>query len=278
MKKLKHNKYKNTGLLLAILSRSAINEALNKKPPTSLGIIKKFFSNGTELAKELKLYNLVQEINVKATYPESVLDLIAEKRSKTIDAVKLDKEKYSLIGVIKKTYDLDTLLENRVYNYKTFASIYKLFEYAPLDNPVEYTEAKRYIIENIESKPIITETTSVNEPSMDVKRLAFKIAVEKFNQKYNKFNESQKSLLRRYILESSNPSTLKDYMVSEASKLKKSLVKASKNIDNTITRIKLNECVNLLDVIVSSKDTKPEHFSSLLKYYELKDELYNGSN
>jgi len=55
---IKHNKLKNTGILFELLIRQVTNDFLTKGDSPSVKILKKYFSN-TELAKEQRLYNLI---------------------------------------------------------------------------------------------------------------------------------------------------------------------------------------------------------------------------
>ena len=51
MKKIKHSKFKNTGILFELLVRQITLEILNGGAEVSKKIIQEFFKNGTELAK-----------------------------------------------------------------------------------------------------------------------------------------------------------------------------------------------------------------------------------
>ena len=57
MKKLKHSKYKNTGILFEMLVRKLTSETLSSNKSVTIDIIKKYFGRNTELSKELQLYN-----------------------------------------------------------------------------------------------------------------------------------------------------------------------------------------------------------------------------
>ena len=62
MKKLKHSKYRNTGILFELLVRKLTSETMTSDKSLTIDIIKKYFGQNTELAKELQLYNnLVKE-------------------------------------------------------------------------------------------------------------------------------------------------------------------------------------------------------------------------
>ena len=58
MNQIKHSKYKNTGIIFELLVRQVTNDVLSTGDSPSVKLLKKYFSN-TELAKEQRLYNLV---------------------------------------------------------------------------------------------------------------------------------------------------------------------------------------------------------------------------
>ena len=69
MRKVKHNKIRNTGLLYEFLLRQVTLDVLNDNNSRAVKIIKKRFNENTELGKELALYNIVVNSN-KTTYKE----------------------------------------------------------------------------------------------------------------------------------------------------------------------------------------------------------------
>ena len=70
MRKIKHSKFKNTGFLFEILTRQITLEVLNGGEEKAKEIVKEFFSGKTELAKELRLFNLL--INEKYNWQSIV--------------------------------------------------------------------------------------------------------------------------------------------------------------------------------------------------------------
>lgn len=278
MKKLNHSKYKNTGIIFEILTRNLVTDVLNKRAPNSLSIIKRYFSEGSELFKELRLYQSLQEINSNLKSPDRLISLVIETYNKTIDREKLSREKYQLVGEIKRRFNEDRFFSSRVGNYKLLASIYKLFEYSASDNPAEHVNCRDVVLEHItgesQTENILTEVQDVwKAQNPDIRKLAFKIVVEKFNDKYQRLNEQQKVLLKRYINEDTTSPEFRDFIYSEVTNLKKALLRVSGRISDDVMRIKLGEAINLLDNIVASSVVKDEHLSSLLKYYELVEEL-----
>ena len=60
MKKIKHSKFKNTGVLFELLVRQITLEVLNgDKTENAKNILREFFSPNTELNKELRLYDIL---------------------------------------------------------------------------------------------------------------------------------------------------------------------------------------------------------------------------
>ena len=128
MKKIKHSKFKNTGILFELLVRQITLEILNGGNEVSKKIIQEFFKQGTELSKEKKLYDLLlNEKYNSESRAEKFIDLVIEAHKK-IDFKQIQKEKYNLIKTIQESFNIDEFLNSPIPNYKTYASIYKLFE------------------------------------------------------------------------------------------------------------------------------------------------------
>lgn len=272
MKKFKHTKYKNTGIIFELLSKQVASDVLSARGNSSLNIIKKYFKEGTELSKELACYRaLTETINKKEPVAAKLIDLVLEQYKK-IDSKKLRQEKFKLIGEMREAYALDMFFDSRVSNYKLLASIYKLLEFNSADNPGAHVECYDTILEHLTSSP---KAKSANPRSLyeqqdpEIQKLAFKLIVEKFNDKYQFLNTKQKALISRYINENTSLEPFKNFVITEAVSIKKQLLNLSKIINDSVLKIKVNEAANLADHITSSKRIKDEHISSMLKYYEL---------
>ena len=279
-KNIKHSKIRNTGLLFEFLMRQVTADVLNKETKSkSILILKKQFNERTELGKELSLYNIL--INTKFNTDKKADFLISEaltQRNK-INNSKLRREKYNLIKEIKESFDLNMFLSSKVKNYKTYASIYKLFEYNDNLSPEEKTEAHFNLIEHITTKNI-SKLSKLNEEKIknneDLRILSYRILLEKFNKKYSNLDNKQKSLLKSYINNISNTNFLKEYIEKEIEYVKIKLKKNKKNIKDKITKIKLNESINSIDKICNVKNSiivKDSAVVQLMRYYELIKEL-----
>tara|TARA_Y100000590_G_scaffold469607_1_gene658630 strand:+ start:2625 stop:3503 length:879 start_codon:yes stop_codon:yes gene_type:complete len=288
VRKTKHLKIRNTGLLFEFLVRELTSDIFNNNKSTkSIDIIKRRFNENTELGKELDLYNVL--LNKKFKSDKKADFLISEvlKSYKKINTQKLKREKYNLIKEIKNSYDLVKFLSSKVDNYKVYASIYKLFENKYYMKPDEKTEVHFTILEYVTSDNKISVDTNLKsltggykkvlKDNSDVRILSYKILLEKFNKKYKSLDANQKKLLRCYINNITNTNSLMEYIDGEIPVIKKSIGKFSKSIEDEVVKIKLNEAVNSIENLCKRSDNLKNVNDSavvqMMRYYELVKEL-----
>ena len=277
MKKMKHSKYKNTGILFELLVRQIATDTLNNKDSKATSIIKEHFGKNSDLAKELRLYQSALKESFSTEYKASeFLNIVLKERGKLTETT-LNKQKYNLIKDIKKTFVLEDFFKYRVSNYKENASIYKLFEYATNDNPKEYVECKSTLMEHLTGKSVDSNkvATAVNEEyakqPREIRLLAWKMLVENFNTKYTGLSEKQRNILKEYINSVDNSEKLKNFVIRECNTLTKN-IKTIK-ITDKVTNIKINEVVRLVSKLKNAKTITESQILSLLRYNELLDEL-----
>jgi len=276
MKKLRHNKLRNTGLLFEILSKNVMYEVISEnQKQVALSLIKKHFNSKSEMLKELMLYQCLGKET--ANDSTELLKLTLESR-KTLDTNRLESEKYELVKDIRRKYDLKTFFETRTTNYKLCASIFKLFEHTSYSNPDEYLSAKKLVLESLtgsKKDEVLEEQVEKEwrEQDKDTRTLGFKIVVQKFNEKYRTLSDRQKIMLSRYINEDTSTPDFKNYIMKEVGYITTKLTKLIESVQDPITKIKLSETLSLTENIISAKQIKDEHLSSILKYFELIQEL-----
>ena len=283
MRKIKHSKFKNTGFLFEILTRQITLEVLNGGEENAKEIVKEFFSGKTELAKELRLFNLlINEKYNSETKAEKFIDAILEAHHK-IDYSRLKREKYNLVKALKEGFDIDTLLSSPVTNYKILASVHKLFEGKRNDilEVKEVFDSKQTIIEHISnSTPNLKQkeeklVEEYRKQEKDLRLLTFKILTESFNKKYTNLDDSQKGLLREYINNVNNTSKFGEYFEKELVKTITELHTIYKGMSDKITKIKLRETINVLKKQKLGKKITDEQVSALMLSYELIKEIKN---
>jgi hypothetical protein len=284
MKKIKHSKFKNTGFIFELLVRQITSEIMSANKSVAEKILKEHFNSKKELSKELKLYQyLINEKYNSESKAEQFINTILEARKK-IDEKKLIKEKYNLIKEIKETYNLDDFIKSPISNYKTLASIYKIFETVTTDDqydPTDIVSSRFTIAENIINSSIQNKDVKVKDAVLeqyrkqddDLRVVSYKLLVESFNKKYKNLTEEQKELLREYINNINNTGKLNEYVGKEVLNLIASLKEISSKITDKVTKIKLAETIANIKKVKSVKKIKEQHLSALMMSYELVKEL-----
>ena len=278
---IKHSKYKNTGVLFELLVRQATSDLMSNTDPKAVKIFKKYFTD-TELGKEYNLYSTVLNAPKLNENKAEILVSTITEQAKKLDRVKLDKEKYNLIKEIKKHYDLDNFFKAKIETYKIYASIYTLIE-----NQIskEFSDTKQLItnkltlLEHI-TKESLTErkvASKVVEEFMkedkEIRVLAYKILVEKFNDKYSGLSENQKDLLKEYINNISDTKKLRTYLNTKLLEVKTEITGFKSTTKDRVLQIKLNEVLNFIKPMSPNESIKDEVLIGLMQYYQLISEL-----
>ena len=277
----KHSKYKNTGILFELLVRQVTSDMMSNQDSKAVSVIKKFFKD-TELAKEYNLYNtIINSPKLSEGKAEGLINVVLEQ-SKKLDKNKLNKEKYNLIKEIKKHYDVENFFKAKIENYKTSAAIYNLLE-STLDK--SFTDTKHLVVNKLTILEHITkelldeskiEKKAVQEfmkEDKDIRILAYRILVEKFNTQYNTLSEDQKLILKEYINNVSDTKQLKLFLNQKIDQVKEEIENLIPKIDDKVTVIKLNEVLTLIKPISERQSIKDDNLVSLMQYYELVKEI-----
>jgi len=284
MRKVKHNKIRNTGLLFEFLLRQITSDVLNKSNGKAVSIVKEKFNENTELGKELALYNILITKKFKSDSKADYFINEVMKARYDLNNGRLRRERYNLIKEIQSNYNLQKFMSSKVPNYKTYASIYKLFEYKIL-SPDEKTESFFNIVEHVtteDSNLRLSETVKTLPDDEDLRILTYRTLLEKFNQKYTKLSGAQKNLLREYINNVSNTNSLKDTLKEIVKGLKNDLKQHSKNLQDKVVKIKMTEAIKSINEFCGLNDksniVKDEYVIQTMRYLELLKELKKSGN
>ena len=278
MKKLKHSKYKNTGILFEMLVRKLTSETLSSNKSLTIDIIKKYFGRNTELSKELQLYNALVKEQFRSE--AQALDYIRTVKSaySKLNQTVLRRQRYNLVKEISEKFVFDDMAKMHINNYKVLASINMIFEYDETANPKQLLECKNVIINH----GIITERVAPKRDELietfesqpkEIRLLSYKILVDKFNEKYSVLDESQKQLLNKYITHVNDTTALREYVQTIIPTIKKDLAKQAKLITDPATKIKVAKLSEMLCNVETMKSIKESHILSLLRYFDLVREL-----
>ena len=278
--KIKHSKYKNTGILFELLVRQITSDTLEGKDSSVKSLLKKYFVK-TELGKEYKLYEtLLNKTSITETKAEIIVNTLIES-SKTLNRRLIKKQKYNLISEIKEHYNINEFFNHKLPHYKVHAAFYTLLEIHNSDkviNPEHIINNKITILEHLTAAPIKEKSVrnqvleELSKEDKEVKMLTYRILLEKFNGKYENFSSSQKEILKELLYSIDNKPRLKEFYIFKSNEIKNELISLTKNVTDKTTQIKLNEVVNLLDVKPSNKITD-DNLVNLLQYCDLVNEL-----
>lgn len=282
--KIKHSKFRNTGLIFELLVKQVASDTLNNRDSAAVSIIKKYYSGKTALAKEFKLYEFItKNKNVSQSKAEAIISTITEV-SRRLDQKTLKKLKYDLISEVKDNYDLDEFFSIQVRDYKALAALYCLLEAqnnTSLVDPQTLVDNKTTILEHLTSaqqdqqevKDTIIEDYSKYDK--DLRLLTFKILLEKFNDNYKDFLPQQKRILKEFITSVNSGTRLRN-IVNEELELISSEVKAlTSKVEDKVVKIKLDEISKTITPISNKEKITDSHLINLMQYYELIHELKN---
>ena len=274
--KIKHSKYKNTGILFELLTRQITSDTISGGSNKALSILKKYFNSKSELLKEYKIYNALSTKSYQDENKATILvDTLIEAHSK-LNKSRLRREKYNLIKELKSTYDINNFFKAKITNYKVMASIFNITENTDA-SPLSIVDTKVKLVEHITKTNKSTKKSVViekyNKQDKNTRLLTQKILLEKFNEKYKGLGENQKTLLQEYVNAVSNSPSLKTYINSEINKVKKQLTKYSNTVTDQVVKIKIDEAKNLIKPLCKKSSVHDDNVSNLLNYYELVNEL-----
>jgi len=278
MKKLKHSKYKNTGILFEMLVRKLTSETLSSNKTVTVDIIKKYFGKNTELAKELYLYNSLMKEQFKSE--ARALDYIRTVKAAhaKLNQSVLKRQRYNLVKEVSEKFVFDDLAKIHISNYKTLASINMIFEHEETVNPKQIAACKSVIVEHtmfpVKKKEVKDQLTEMFESQpKEIRLLTYKLLVDKFNAKYSGLDESQKQLLNKYITNVNDTVALREYIEKIIPKIKTELSKQADVITDKATKIKVKKLSEMLCTVENMKTIKESHVLSLLRYFDLIKEL-----
>jgi len=274
--KVKHSKYKNTGILFELLTRQLTSDTITGSQSKSLSFLKKHFNKRTELLKEYKIYHTLatQKYN-KDSQATMLIDTLLEAHGK-LNKSQLRREKYNLIKEIKDTYNVNDFFKAKITDYKVMASIFNLLENKNA-TALSIVNSKVTLLEHITEKQIKSKKNVVletfNNQDSDTRLLTYKVLLEKFNDKYSGLEDNQKTLLKEYVNSVTNSPALKSYINQEIKEVKKDISKYSKKVEDKAVVIKLNETKGMIKPLCKKSSVNDDNVINLLNYYELVNEL-----
>jgi len=280
--KVKHSKFRNTGLIFELLVKQVASDTLNNRDSAAVSIIKKYYSGKTSLAKEYKLYEFItKNKNVSQSKAEAIISTITEV-SRKLDQPSLKKQKYDLISDIKENYNIDEFFSIQVRDYKALAALYCLLEAqnnSDLVNPQTLVDNKTTILEHLTEAPQNekdVKDTLIEDYSKydkDLRLLTFKILLEKFNDNYKDLLPEQKRILKEFITSVSSGTRLRNIVNEELTSIAAEVKALARKVKDEVTKIKLDEIAKAITPVSNKEKITDSHLVNLMQYYDLVNEL-----
>ena len=279
--KIKHSKFKNTGILFELLVRQIASDTISGADSAAIGLVKKYFSK-SELTKEHKLYQaLVSTKALTEGKAESLINATLEISSR-LNRSALRKEKYNLIKDIREAYGIEEFFKSKINNYSQYAAAYNLIE---AHNSLEFVEPSQVIENKVTLLEHITRKEVSKEDVKDrvleeyakmykgTRILAYKMLLEKFNEKYGDMSPAQKTVLKEYINNISDTVKLREFVNESYTAIKSQIVQLSKTVVDKTIQIKLNEVATFLKPLDKNQSVKDDNIIALLQFHQLINEL-----
>ena len=280
--KIKHSKFRNTGLIFELLVKQVASDTLNNRDSAAVSIIKKYYSGKSSLAKEYKLYEFItKNKNVPQSKAETIISTITEV-SRKLDQKLLKKQKYELISDIKENYDINEFFSIQVRDYKALAALYCLLEAqnnSDLIDPQALVDNKTTILEHLTEVPQNEDNvkdTLIEDYSKydkDLRLLTFKILLEKFNDNYKDLLPAQKRILKEFITSVNSGARLRNLVNEELAKISSEVKTLTPKVKDEVVKIKLEEIGKTIKPISNKEKITDNHLVNLMQFYELIEEL-----
>jgi len=277
--KIKHSKYKNTGILFELLVRQITADTLKGSDSPAIDLLKNYFVK-TALGREYKLYESILKSKVISEGKANSLISTVLENSRKFNRTSLKRQKYSLINEIKKHYNLESFFGSKIKNYKEIASVYTLIESY---NSKEVTDISQInnnkvtLLEYLTKQEISKSKDQILEEfsgyDKDLRQITYRVLLEKFNDKYDSLSIEQKEILKEFIYSVDSTPSLRNFYNDKVNILKNILSEQSKNIKDKATKIKINEVAKLLTELNKTDKVDNDNLVDLLQYYELVKEI-----
>jgi hypothetical protein len=215
--KFRHNKKRNTAFLFEVLVKELTVASLQKdeeKKRDIVSLLKKHFSKGTVLHKELDLYRSLTE--ARELTKEIAEKMISEAKRiySTISQEQVFTSQTNLIKDISLTIG-DGVYSNFVPNYKDLATLAQIFK-------GKGTLTNRVLMEQKQVEILTSRKEEKKNNLQHISNLTFRSFIKRFNNEYSgKLYEEQAKILNKFIHSFSDGGLeLKIFLNEEIARLK----------------------------------------------------------
>ena len=268
-----HNKKRNVGIIYEQIINFVCGRLLEedkKSAEHAVSIIKSHFRPSSQLYKEYKLFKaLATTHNVNDQLASSIINEAKKACNNMFNNESLEKEKSSLIRDLNYAFGKGVIFEEKVSNYRTYATIQTLLN-EWRNNSNNFDKTTEYEIK-LHSSLTKKEVLKERKMPISVDPLTYNIMKDKFNKKYmTQLNESQKDIVNSFINDE------EQVIVEKYTKLKESCMKVLNNYINRCNNsilVEKNAKIRSKLVSLDENDLSKENLQKFLIVSKLKEEI-----
>lgn len=202
-----HRKRKNVGLLYEFLVRTASTAVVDgdaAKSALALELLRKHFKKGSVLHNEFRLFNSLMKVQITSTAVASTILREARNAARGHEVSDLDRAKSRLVNEMNRAFDDPTLWDTPIPNYRVYATIGTLIsEWRAADGCVDISKLAEYedkLVTWMTESKVVPQELVESQPD-GTERLALRLALRKFNEKYSSaLIPEQKDIIRQWAL------------------------------------------------------------------------------
>jgi len=276
MKKVKHNKKRNTAFLYEALIREMTKAVVSRdggRKNKIANILKESFSSNKVLGKELSLYQaLLDSSELDSVTAEKLLYQIREAYSE-LDSEEVYNAQSYVIDRINKEVG-SNVYNNFVPNYKSIATVSQLFgSDASAAGIKRGVILEQKVLQTLTGKKLDTQPTEMKP----IDNIVFRTFTGKFNEVYSEgLLSEQKELLNRYILSFDSDTDIKIYLNEELSRLHSALKDALSSEEIRSDKI-MTESTNSVIKMIEEFKTQPIDKSFVEKVLKIQNLVHEIS-
>ena len=276
MKKVKHNKKRNTAFLYEALIREMTKAVVSRdggRKNKIANILKESFSSNKVLGKELSLYQaLLDSSELDSVTAEKLLYQIREAYSE-LDSEEVYNAQSYVIDRINKEVG-SNVYNNFVPNYKSIATVSQLFgSDASAAGIKRGVILEQKVLQTLTGKKLDTQPTEMKP----IDNIVFRTFTGKFNEVYSEgLLSEQKELLNRYILSFDSDTDIKIYLNEELSRLHSALKDALSSEEIRSDKV-MTESTNSVIKMIEDFKTQPIDKSFVEKVLKIQNLVHEIS-
>lgn len=278
---MKHNKYKNVGVIFESLIHYAmylISEGKTEKATEIMKVVRNNFMKKTIVAEAYNIYSQLLYSEAINYYHASKFYNRLVKEYRKLDEGKINASLSDIFKQLKENFNIKEIMDTKIPNYKLFSSFRiasnkDSLYLSPKNTMTVETVIIEHLVNNTELKKLKENNIEVVNKSYDEMRtdkMATIIAFKNFEKKYNsELTEEQKECLIKYY--SSDDNSFKEWVNKKINSLMDEIADAKLKIENENTIKKLDLIYEKISHINNSKKIESNGFIDLLmslKLYE----------